>query len=127
MPILWTPRPRRRSQVLLSPTVTFGGSRVSQSRKDRAFSPISEPTSPADLVNQAIVSKAGTIMQNYVPESPPDPAYLFRLNNIVRPASNVFAFQKVGVGADVSGGGPWGFDVFYEKLDSSLEWDCEYR
>jgi hypothetical protein len=78
------------------------------------------------MVNQAIIQKAGSIMQRYGPENPPDPAYLFRLNNVIQPGANVFAFQKVGVGADVSGGGPWGFDVFFEKLDgSTVNWDCE--
>jgi hypothetical protein len=77
------------------------------------------------MVNQAIVQKAGSIMQKYDAQNPPDPSYLFRLNNVIQPGANVFAFQKVAVGADVSGGGPWGFDVFFEKLDSSLGWDCK--
>ncbi len=63
-------------------------------------------------------------MANFDPASPPDPTYLFRLQNKVQDGSNVLAFQKTVVGSGVSGGGKWGFDVFYEKMDGSA-WDRE--
>lgn len=65
-------------------------------------------------------------MQRFDSKNPPDPAYLFRLHNAQQSAANVFAFQKVAVGADNSGGGPWGFDVYFEKgVEGTGRWDCE--
>lgn len=65
-------------------------------------------------------------MSKFDPSSPPDPAYLFRLQNRIQEGSNVFAFQKTVVGTGVSGGAKWGFDVFYEKMEGT-QWNCELR
>lgn len=77
-----------------------------------------------DVISQSIVAEASAIFQGRDPKSPPDPSYMFKLGNKVQPGSNLFAFQKVKVGADPSGGGPWGFDVFFERVDTAHEWTC---
>jgi hypothetical protein len=64
-------------------------------------------------------------MKGYDQSSPPDPSFLFRLNDLVQPGANLFAFQKIGVGADTAGVGKWGFDVFFEKEESEPIWDCK--
>lgn len=90
-----------------------------------------------DVLSQSINAQAQTIMvdHGFEPNNPPDPAYLFRLQNKVQSlgesgaAANVWALQKVGVGSGVSGGSRWGFDVFFESMDGALadEWTCKYR
>lgn len=88
-----------------------------------------------DILSQSINAQAQTIMvdHGFEPSNPPDPAYLFRLQNKVQSlggseaAANVWAVQKVGVGSGVSGGSRWGFDVFFESVDGGVdeEWTCK--
>jgi mannosyl-oligosaccharide glucosidase len=61
----------------------------------------------------------------YTPQSPPDPAALFALGNAMNPSANVLAFQKSVGGSGASGGGKWGFDVFYESVDGE-GMSCEF-
>jgi mannosyl-oligosaccharide glucosidase len=89
-----------------------------------------------DVLSQSINAQAQTIMvdNGFEPNNPPDPAYLFRLQNTVQSlgesgaAANVWALQKVGVGSGVSGGNRWGFDVFFESVVGGVadEWTCKY-
>jgi mannosyl-oligosaccharide glucosidase len=89
-----------------------------------------------DVLSQSINAHAQTTMvdNGFEPSNPPDPSYLFRLQNKVQSvgdsgaAANVWALQKVGVGSGVSGGGKWGFDVYFENTDAGSadeEWTCE--
>ncbi len=80
-----------------------------------------------DMLNNAIIQMVNLIMKNFTAEDPPDPAYLFTLpNQIVHAAPNLLAFQKIGVGSGISGGGKWGFDIYFEKEEGGGEkWDCE--
>ncbi|KAJ9094479.1 hypothetical protein QFC21_006018 [Naganishia friedmannii] len=77
-----------------------------------------------DVVSQSIGAYAQKVMVDggFEPGDPPDPAYLFRLQNKVQggeggQTANVWALQKVGVGSGVSGGARWGFDVFFGNAD----------
>ena len=65
---------------------------------------------------QALMTDGG-----YTPEAPPDPMALFRLPNEVQSGSNVFAFQKSFGNAPSSPKGRWGFDIYYESIDSDDE------
>ncbi|KAJ9119625.1 hypothetical protein QFC22_003334 [Naganishia vaughanmartiniae] len=78
-----------------------------------------------DVLSQSINGHAQQVMHKggYEPGDPPDPAYLFRLQNVkaqgaeAAAAANVWALQKTGVGSGVSGGAKWGFDVVFEKVE----------
>ncbi|KAJ9098489.1 hypothetical protein QFC19_006356 [Naganishia cerealis] len=88
-----------------------------------------------DVLSQSIGAQAQTTMvdNGFEPSNPPDPSYLFRLQNKVQglggsgPAANVWALQKIGVGSGVSGGSRWGFDVYLENADSDVNDDWTYE
>ncbi|KAL7421132.1 Processing alpha glucosidase I [Cryptotrichosporon argae] len=82
-----------------------------------------------DLLLRILNVNGQQIMESgpYSPESPPDPAVLFRLpNEVYAGGANVFALQKNFAGAGRAHGGKWGFDVFFEAVpDYEVDEDDE--
>lgn len=79
-----------------------------------------------DLITASVTNNAQAIMPDYPDQSPPDPAYLFALQNKIQQNSNVYALQKNFAGSGVSGGKKWGFDVYFEQ-DRSEDEETEAR